>query len=238
MMMRIGLTAHRPPPPQRRRRGHVPAGCSVQSGGDWAVHFNSGGVRGSRDIYTVVSAPYYPAPNTMLDMKDAKMSSELQGGFPAAHCLTDGGTWSSMCHAAAELQPWWQASTADGGKHTITAVVVRNRGDCIGACASPRPVTRNLERATAASLVDRADMSRACAPSRPREGLCTDRFGKYRVFIDGVERASGDAKGQLGYLRIPMPEGTVGSLVKLQLENSVADYLNLQYIGVEGTRVP
>ena len=209
--------------------------------GDWAVHYNrrvSAPVYGNYRRVSEATALYQPDPNSMIDMKDAEMSSELQGGFPAAHCLTDGGTWSSMCHTNAELQPWWQASTADGGKHTITAVVVRNRGDCIGACASPRPVTRNLERATAASLVDRADMSRACAPSRPREGLCTDRFGKYRVFIDGVERASGDAKGQLGYLRIPMPEGTVGSLVKLQLENSVADYLNLQYIGVEGTRVP
>ena len=82
----------------------------------------------------------------------------------------------------------------------------------------------------------------ACAPSRPpaskREGVCTDRFGRYRVFIDGVEKASGDAKGKLGSLRIPMPANTVGSIVRLQLENSVADYINFQYIGVEGTRVP
>ena len=84
----------------------------------------------------------------------------------------------------------------------------------------------------------------ACAPSRPhaskREGVCTDRFGKYRVFIDGVERASGDAKGQLGYLRIPMPEGTVGSRVKLNLDNFMApaNYLNLQYIGVERKWIP
>ena len=65
--------------------------------------------------------------------------------------------------------------------------------------------------------------------------MCTDRIGEYRVFVDGVQKAVGRSDGQLGYLRIAMPANTVGSLVRLMLVNSAANYLNLQYIGVEGT---
>ena len=69
--------------------------------------------------------------------------------------------------------------------------------------------------------------------SRGPAGLCTDRFKKYVVTVDSVDCASGDANGHLGYLEIPCKGW--GRTVRLQLLSN--DTLNLQYIGVVGTKV-
>ena len=65
---------------------------------------------------------------------------------------------------------------------------------------------------------------------RNRMDCCWHRFGKYVVTVDGVECARGDADGQPGFLWIPC--NMRGSTVRLQLLDT--DYLNLQYVGVEG----
>ena len=70
--------------------------------------------------------------------------------------------------------------------------------------------------------------------SRGPAGLCTDRFQNYVVTVDGVECARGNANGQLDYLRIPCNKR--GRTVRLQLLGN--DYLNLLYVGVEGTKAP
>ena len=72
--------------------------------------------------------------------------------------------------------------------------------------------------------------------SRGPAGPCTDRFQNYVVTVDGVECARGDANGQLDYLRIPCNKR--GRTVRLQLLMQGNNYLNLQYIGVEGKKAP
>ena len=54
--------------------------------------------------------------------------------------------------------------------------------------------------------------------------------------VDGALCHEGDADGKLGYLRIDCDKPMRGKRVRLQLLNN--EYLNLQYIGVEGTKVP
>ena len=50
----------------------------------------------------------------------------------------------------------------------------------------------------------------------------------------------GDANGKLGYYEIDCTDAACcrGSTVRLQLLTRGNNYLNLQYIGVEGTKAP
>ena len=71
-------------------------------------------------------------------------------------------------------------------------------------------------------------------------GLCTDRFQDFVLRIDGRECVRGDANGKRDYYRIRCSNAFCcrGTTVKLQLLTRGNNYLNLQYIGVEGTKAP
>ena len=71
-------------------------------------------------------------------------------------------------------------------------------------------------------------------------GLCTDRFQDFVLRIDGRECVRGDANGKRDYYRISCSNASCcrGTTVQLQLLTRGNNYLNLQYIGVEGTKAP
>ena len=54
--------------------------------------------------------------------------------------------------------------------------------------------------------------------------------------VDGELCKEGDADGHLGYLRIDCDKPMLGKRVRLQLLTK--DFLNLQYVGVEGSKAP
>ena len=76
--------------------------------------------------------------------------------------------------------------------------------------------------------------------TRASTGLCTDRFQDFVLKIDGRVCVTGDANGKLGYYEIDCTDAACcrGSTVRLQLLTRGNNYLNLQYIGVEGTKAP
>ena len=71
-------------------------------------------------------------------------------------------------------------------------------------------------------------------------GLCTDRFQDFVLRVDGRECVRGDANGKRDYYRISCSNAACcrGTTVELQLLTRGNNYLNLQYIGVEGTKAP
>ena len=76
--------------------------------------------------------------------------------------------------------------------------------------------------------------------TRASTGLCTDRFQDFVLKIDGRVCVTGDANGKQGYYEIDCTNAACcrGKTVRLQLLTQGNNYLNLQYIGVEGTKVP
>ena len=112
-------------------------GCSVQSGGDWAAHYNRRRYPGNDGKYTAVTGPFYPDPNKMIDMTGVTMSPVF-GGLVAENCLIDSGFPSSQCHTINQSRNFWMASTPGNQQFRITAVVVRNRQNCLGTSAAPR----------------------------------------------------------------------------------------------------
>ena len=71
--------------------------------------------------------------------------------------------------------------------------------------------------------------------------MCTDRFQDFVLKIDGRDCVQGDANGKQGYYEINCTNAACcqGKTVRLQyLTAGAKTYLNLQYIGVEGTRAP
>ena len=55
------------------------------------------------------------------------------------------------------------------------------------------------------------------------------------MFVVGVACASGDALGQLGYVRIPC-ERKMSQSVRVMMDRR--DYMHFTYVGVEGTEAP
>ena len=88
----------------------------------------------------------------------------------------------------------------------------------------------------AASTADNALYDITAIVVRNRADFGWDRFQGYVVTVDGAECARGDANGKQGYLEIACNKR--GRTVRLQLLMQGNNYLNLQYIGVKGTKAP
>ena len=242
--------------PTRRHRGHVPPGCSVQSRGDWAVHFNEREDGVNDGSYTEVNgkknvqlaqAFLGPDPNKMITLTDARMSSVMGNTLVAANCLVDSGFPGSVCHSMLGEFPWWEAKPVgwnDGKVYDITAVIVRNRENCIGTPRTHGPHSHLFPRQRPSAEADEMLTVNSAAmylrlsartDRHARPGGCTDRFRKYIVFVDGEACASGDALGQLGYVRIPC-ERKMSQSVRVMMDRR--DYMHFTYVGVEGTEAP
>ena len=62
--------------------------------------------------------------------------------FVASNCLVDSGFHGSVCHSEYQEKPWWEAKPEgwrDGRVCDITAVIVRNRENCIGTPRTDGP---------------------------------------------------------------------------------------------------
>ena len=62
--------------------------------------------------------------------------------FVASNCLVDSGFHGSVCHSEYQEKPWWEAKPEgwrDGRGCDITAVIVRNRENCIGTPRTDGP---------------------------------------------------------------------------------------------------
>ena len=122
----------------------MPTGCSVESGpgGDWAAHYNRRKMHNLRyDVYasyTTVTEPFYPDPSKMIDMTGASMSPVMGTTLVAENCLEDSGFPGSQCHTINQSRNFWMATTPGNQPFRITAVVVRNRQNCLGTSAAPR----------------------------------------------------------------------------------------------------
>ena len=87
--------------------------------------------------------PNAPIRSRLIAMKDAKLSSDFSPSstplpYPAENCLVDSGENSSMCVSNSQPNPSWTATTADDQQYDISAVIVRNRADCLGTRAAIR----------------------------------------------------------------------------------------------------
>ena len=81
-------------------------------------------------------------------MANAKLSSDFSPSsnplpYPAENCLEDRGTTpeelnANMCVSNSQPNPSWTATTADDQQYDISAVIVRNRADCLGTRAAIR----------------------------------------------------------------------------------------------------
>ena len=111
-----------------------------------------------------------PSPRpavTTIAMANARQSSEYSSSatpdvsFAADKCLTDSGAYESMCITRAESGRFWEATAADGAPHDISAVVVRNRADCIGTtrALAPFPLSSTCR---AGCTIRVADERRTC----------------------------------------------------------------------------
>ena len=93
-------------------------------------------------------APAAPASKpdpTWIAMSNAKLSSDFSPTsnplpYPAKNCLVDSGENSSMCVSNSQPNPSWTATTADDQQYDISAVIVRNRADCLGTRAAIRAI--------------------------------------------------------------------------------------------------
>ena len=79
----------------------------------------------------------------LIAMSNAKLSSDFSPSsnplpYPAENCLVDSGENSSMCVSNSQPNPSWTAKTADDQQYDISAVIVRNRADCLGMRAAIR----------------------------------------------------------------------------------------------------
>ena len=89
------------------------------------------------------SDPNAPIRSRLIAMKGAKLSSDFSPSstplpYPAENCLVDSGENSSMCVSNSQPNPSWTATTADDQQYDISAVIVRNRADCLGTRAAIR----------------------------------------------------------------------------------------------------
>ena len=188
-----------------------------------------------------------PDPNKMITLTDARMSSVMGNTLVAANCLVDSGFPGSVCHSMLGEFPWWEAKPVgwnDGKVYDITAVIVRNRENCIGTPRTHGPHSHLFPRQRPSAEADEMLTVNSAAmylrlsartDRHARPGGCTDRFRKYIVFVDGEACASGDALGQLGYVRIPC-ERKMSQSVRVMMDRR--DYMHFTYVGVEGTEAP
>ena len=84
-----------------------------------------------------------PKLDRLIEMANAKLSSDFSPSsnplpYPAENCLVDSGENSSMCVSNSQPNPSWTARTADDQQYDISAVIVRNRADCLGTRAAIR----------------------------------------------------------------------------------------------------
>ena len=89
--------------------------------------------------------PNAPIRSRLIAMKGATLSSDFSPSstplpYPAENCLVDSGENSSMCVSNSQPNPSWTATTADDQQYDISAVIVRNRADCLGTRAAIRAI--------------------------------------------------------------------------------------------------
>ena len=104
---------------------HVPPGCSVESGGDWAAHFNKGLIGNSsanNNSYTLVYSNH-----DLVNGISASMSSQY-GGFSASRCLTRSSNNDGMCHSNKSSGRWLEVKFDKF--YEFKHAVVDNRDSC------------------------------------------------------------------------------------------------------------
>ena len=242
----LGLLTGAPWPPFHRSivRPWVPFGCSVQIRGDMSAHWNSGS--GTNDGgYKAVGSQNPAVRKAMRPNEERYLPPDgrwTSAEFAYLHRTFEnpGPVWflPSKTVSQRTKQNTHRPVAMAGARMSSTYGSIYAADNCLKDSGSGLGASGSMCHSAggesnpwwAADTKDGMTYQIEFVVVRNRADCCWDRFRGYVVTVDGKECARGDAGGQPGFLWIPC--SARGSTVRLQLLGN--DYLNLQYVGVEG----